>query len=82
MNLVLAVFTAFLLLIVTVGIPCTLDVKWIPQSVKEIYVYGKPTKPIGKKSPIITKLVRLIQVPKRYMLLKNKARVTSNSITQ
>ena len=66
MNLVVAVFIAFLLLIVAVGVPCTLDAKWIPQSVKEMYVYGKPTKLIGKKSPILTKLVRLIQVPKRY----------------
>ncbi len=70
MNLVLALFTALLLFIVAIGVPCTLDVRWIPQIVKEIYVYGKPTKPTSNKSPIVNGLFRLIQVPKRYEPIK------------
>ena len=70
MSLVLALFTSLLLFVVAIGVPCTLDVRWIPQIVKEIYVYGKPTKPTGDKSPIVNRLVRLIQVPKRYDTIK------------
>lgn len=68
MNMIIALFSALLLLIVTLGVPCTLDVGWIPNIVKEIYVYGKPTKPTENKRLIINRLVRYIQIPKRYKL--------------
>ena len=68
MSLVVGLFLILLVLMVLMGTPYTLDVKWIPQFIRDVYVYGKP---VNEKSPIISRFVKLIHVPKRYTEAKS-----------